>query len=666
MTAASIARPISKVSAATRERIALALVIFVTLAVELALVERKYAIIGGGFGQSQPLAGAPSLLLFAVALLACHALVVTAIFLAVRLFHRRVGAIALFPVNFAVLVPGLAIAALAAKYEVLRYFSDAISFQLIRNLGGGSLFDALLFVMSEGALMLAAVAAALALYVLVVRRFAEGLAFANGGAGLRIPPRMLGLGALVAVALIAAGNGRADVRSALGRFNSYYLLNSALDEISDVDRDGYGLFSQPPDIHPFDGTRYPFALDVPGNGVDEDGIGGDFTLAPGAIRDSADDTPPALPPNPRHLILIVLESTRQDALGRIVGGREVTPNLNALARAGSSFPAAYSHVGFTTASLKSLFSGRLETAPGGPSLFRDLKANGYRIGVFSGQPESFGDVSEAVGMRAAADVFVDAETLKAERAFGFAAKGSLLVDGKLLLREFDRSFGKPADWRRPVFLYFNLQSAHFPYHHPGMEQLLPGPPIPRGEISLANRAWVARTYWNAVAQADAQIGQLIGRLKALGVYDRSLIVVTADHGESLFDDGFLGHGHMLNRQQTHIPLVVSMPGVARATPLGLSDYRALILRLLGDGRQTVAVRPVLQYIGTLDQPAWIGMAGSSQRWTTLRLQDEQVRFSETDRSFSYGELAAHPALKARADRLIETWERERWLSRPQR
>lgn len=666
MTAASIARPISIASAATRERIALAAVMFVTLAVELALVERKYAIIGGGFGQSQPLSGASSLLLFALALIACHGLVVTAIFLAVRVLNRRFGAIALFPVNFAVLVPGLMIAALAAKYEVLSYFSDAISFQLIRNLGGGSLFDALLFVMSEGALMLGALAAALALYILVMRRFAKPLGAAGGGAGLRIPGRMLGLGALLSVALIAAGNGRADVRSALGRFNSYYLLNSALDEISDFDRDGYGLFSQPRDLHPFDGARYPFALDVPGNGVNEDGIGGDFTLAAGTIHDAAADAPPALPANPRHLILIVLESTRQDALGRIVDGREVTPNLNTLARAGSSFPAAYSHVGFTTASLKSLFSGRLETAPGGPSLFRDLKANGYRIGVFSGQPESFGEVSEAVGMRAASDVFADAETLKAERAFGFAAKGSLLVDGKVLLREFDRSFGKPADWRRPVFLYFNFQSAHFPYHHPDMEQLLPGPPIPRGQISLANRAWVARTYWNAVAQADAQIGQLIARLKALGVYDRSLIVVTADHGESLFDDGFLGHGHMLNRQQTHIPLVVSMPGVASAAPIGLSDYRALILRLLGDHRAPAPspARPVLQYIGTLDRPAWIGIAGSGQRWTTLRLQDEQVRFSEIDRMFSYGELAAHPALKARADRLIETWERERWLSRP--
>ncbi|MDB5699634.1 MAG: putative sulfatase, partial [Alphaproteobacteria bacterium] len=283
MTAASIARPIRTACAATRERSALALVIVITLALELVLVERKYAIIGGGFGQSQPLSGGASLLLFALALLACHGMMIILIFLAVRGLHRRLGAVALFPLNFIVLVTGAMLAALAAKYEVLSYFSDAISFQLIRNLGGGSLFDALLFVLSDGALMIAGVTVGLAVYIFIVRRFAKLLAVSGEGAGLRIPPRKMALAALALVAMILAGNARPDVRSALARFNSYYLFNSALDEITDFDRDGFGLFSQPPDLHPFDASRYPFALDVPGNGIDEDGIGGDFRLAPSTI-----------------------------------------------------------------------------------------------------------------------------------------------------------------------------------------------------------------------------------------------------------------------------------------------------------------------------------------------------------------------------------------------
>lgn len=656
-----------ELSAPARDVALIGLVTAVTLIVEMALAERKYGIFGGGFGQSQALSGLSPIALFGLTVAACHGFLVTCLFILLRRLHRGARGGLLFRINFIVLVPALTVAALAAKYEVLSYFSDAISFQLIRNLGGGSLFDALLFVLSDGALMIAGAIAGLALYIWILRRFLRARVDdpAASAAGLRIPLRWLAVAFVALAGLVFAANMRGEVRSALGRFSGYALIDNSLDLATDFDRDGYGLYAQPVDRWPFDHARYPFALDVPGNGVDEDGIGGDFRLVRGTGREEAAASAiPQLPARPKNLVVIVLESTRADALGRKLGGRAVMPNIDALVAAGSSFPAAYSHVGFTTASLKSLFSGRLETAAGGPSLFRDLKANGYRIGVFSGQPESFGDISETVGMQSSADVFQDAEVLKAERAFGFAAKGSLLVDGKVLLREFDRSFGQRSDWARPVFLYFNLQSAHFPYHHPGMEQRLPGRPIPRADINQANRAWTAATYWNAVAQADSQVGALVARLKALGVYDDTVLLVTADHGESLFDDGFLGHGHMLNRQQTHIPLVINMPGVAQARPIGLADYRALILRLLGakGAAAEPAQRPVLQYIGTLDRPSYIGLVDAGQRWTVLQLQDREMTFSDVAGAYSYDALRSRPDLKTRADRLILEWEKARWTN----
>ena len=77
-------------------------------------------------------------------------------------------------------------------------------------------------------------------------------------------------------------------------------------------------------------------------------------------------------------------------------------------------------------------------------------------------------------------IFVDGNTLREERAFSFAAEGSVNVDGRILLREFDRRLGRREAWARPHFLYFNLQSAHFPYYEPMMDRVLPGPPIPRG------------------------------------------------------------------------------------------------------------------------------------------------------------------------------------------
>jgi hypothetical protein len=351
-------------------------------------------------------------------------------------------------------------------------------------------------------------------------------------------------------------------------------------------------------------------------------------------------------------------------MDKIVDGRRIAPNLAALAATGTAIPEAYSHVGFTTASLKSLFTGKLEPANDRQSLFRDFKTNGYRVGVLSGQSESFGDISETVGMKRYSDLFVDAEGLKEERASTFAVPASLLVDGQVLLREFDRNLAKPGDWKQPTFLYVNFQSAHFPYHNRGTKAFLPGPPIPRGEISLENKEWVARTYWNSVAYSDWLVGQVVDRLKRLGVYDTSLVVVTADHGESLFDDGFLGHGHMLNSQQTHIPLVLNRPSMGLERPVGLQDVRALLLNAAGaklGGDDPASAQPVFQFIGSIDKPIYIGFVERGGRWTTLNLGTREVWTSAGGRKIGYDALPAGSALKRRADRLIQVWAQERWL-----
>jgi hypothetical protein len=626
-----------------------------TLALEGALAERKFAIFGGGFGSSHVIDRPAELGLFLAGLVLAQFLLVGILFLLVRRLHGKRRDSALLPLNFAFFTLASAAAALAVKYEILSYFSDAIGFQLIRSLGGGSLFDALLFVLDEaGLLAMAALGAALAYWLLrrLVKRFAPA----------RIAPAPLRwkhpvLAALALVPLLFAANRDPDARYALSRFIAPWAASVALDEASDFDRDSYGWYGDRIDRHPFDAARHPLALDVPGNGIDEDGYGGDFRFAP-------DPAPPpvTLPERPRHLILIVLESTRADALGRRVGGREVTPVLNALARSGSSLPEAYSHVGFTTASLKSLFSGTLDPAAGGPSLFRDLKARGYRIGVYSGQPESFGDISEVVGMRSSADIFVDAETLKAERAFGFAARGSLLIDGRKLLREFDRGFARPAAWARPTFLYFNFQEAHFPYSHPGMMRLLPGEPIARADISIGNRAALERTFWNAVAYDDWLIGQVIARLKRLGIWDDSLLAVSADHGESLFDDEFLGHGHIINRQQTHIPFILSVPGVRSKGPVGLSDYRRILLRTLGAKLPEPGARPVFQHIGALDAPTAIGMVEAGGIFTVMKLENDELSFSDLGKTARYSDLQPGSPERVRADRLLDLWARQRWIA----
>ncbi|MET0136891.1 MAG: sulfatase-like hydrolase/transferase, partial [Sphingobium sp.] len=356
-------------------------------------------------------------------------------------------------------------------------------------------------------------------------------------------------------------------------------------------------------------------------------------------------------------------STRGDVIGKRIDGRPVAPNLEAIARAGSSAPEAYSHVGFTTASLKSLFTGQLEPRMGAPSLFRDLHKAGYRIAVMSGQAEAFGDIASITGMKTSSDVYVDAETLKADRAFGFAAQGSLLVDESKLLGQFDRRLGDPAGWQRPTFVYFNFQSAHFPYHHDGMIDRIEPNPVARDAISAQNATHVQRTYWNAVAYTDAMIGQVVARLKALGVWQDTLLVVTADHGESLFEDGFLGHGHRINRIQTHVPLVLNEPGVDLSAPIGLRDYRGLILRVLaGQKSGQPPRRPVLRYVGDLNEPAAIGMVGGRGAGWAFDMSGQDAWFEPRNLTVPYARLRPGTAERRDIDALIRLWGAERWAA----
>jgi sulfatase-like protein len=634
---------------------AIALAFLVTLGLELALVERKYGLFAGGFGASHVIDRPAELWLFVLGLLPAHALLIGLLYLLIRALHRRRRDSPVFLLNFLFFAVGGFAAALIAKFEALSYFSDALGFELIRSLGGNSLAEAAMYVASEASLMLLGAAGAVLAWWLALRLGRRWLPET-----VRMPAlkwrHLTWLGLPLPLLLYAAA-GEPDARYGLARFTAPGFGLQGLSRASDFDRDGYSWFTPQRDAAPFDPSRHPFVLDVPNNGVDEDGYGGDFRFA----GERASFPTPAIPDR-KHVVIVVLESTRGDAVGRVVDGRPLTPAMNALARDGSYAREAYSHIGFTTESLKSLFTGTLGSRPGAPSLFRDFKANGYRIGVFSGQAESYGGIAETVGMKENADVFVDAERLKAERAFSFGTTASLLLDGRKVLRAFDRAFGAAEGWRRPTFAYFNFQEAHFPYAHADMPQFLPGRPIPRGEISQANRLWVAHTYWNAVAYDDWLIGQLVARLKRLGVWEDTLLLVTADHGESLFDDAFLGHGHVINRQQTQIPLILSRPGVAIAQPIGLADYRALILRALG---ANVPERrgPVFQHVSRLDAPAAIGLVGPGEVWTTFQLETEEVGFSESGRRVRYSALKPGSAEKARADAVIDEWTRQRWLAR---
>ncbi|MCP4041742.1 MAG: sulfatase-like hydrolase/transferase, partial [Gammaproteobacteria bacterium] len=450
-------------------------------------------------------------------------------------------------------------------------------------------------------------------------------------------------------------NANSDLRYGLIKKTSYALISKALDKLSDFDNDGVGLFVFPPDPELLDSAIYPGALDRPGNGIDEDGYGGDYRWQ-GPPQDPLAGLSPVAG---KHILLIVLESGRGDVIGKTWQGQPVTPNITALAKQGTSIEYAYSHTGYTTTSIKALFNRTLSSERDTTALTDFLERSGYSLSFLSGQDESFGDMHTSTGMNRPGRYLFDARSALNDRVYPSRDPGSLRLSEERMLEQFIHR-SKEVDWKQPQFFYINLQAAHFPYSHPGMPTLLIDHLIPRSKISETNRDWLESTYLNAISVADQTVGSMVGRLKKLGVYGDTIVMIIADHGESLFDDHFLGHGHALNRNQTWIPLVINRPGVRVHRAVGLEDMAELIVQL-ATNRFTEAEwndpkHPVFQFVGSLQKPQLIGSVAYGEVRTILDMRSRQVFFSDLKRWEGFDEAWIHPELGVRTRTLVELWE----------
>jgi arylsulfatase A-like enzyme len=212
---------------------------------------------------------------------------------------------------------------------------------------------------------------------------------------------------------------------------------------------------------------------------------------------------------------------------------------------------------------------------------------------------------------------------------------------------------------KPLFLCINFQDTHFPYYHPAMAQLVPAPVVLQGDIEPRRAADVRAMYLNTVANVDRAVGDVLAQARtALG--REPGVIVVSDHGESLFDEDFLGHGYALNEAQTRIPLIVSGLPLSLREPVGQVDLRAAVNEALSTvaapSRPTLrpaADRRVFQYIGTIAHPAQIALTGLRDR--------AMFDFRSSRGRVDGGEWSRLDSLSA-ADRdrvlaVVHTWER---------
>jgi hypothetical protein len=560
----------------------------------------------------------------------------------------------------------LAVAALAAlapplafvyfRYQLSRYIGDLLDPSLLLAIAGGSPIEWLAQASAHLVPVAGVIGATTGLGLLFVRAM-RSYSGALGAAQIALPATA-GAAGLCALALAASAvilppfclRGGAGCE-ALERKASGLALTALAERATDFDFDGYGLARRPLDQAPFDSSRHPFALDLPGNGIDENGLAGDH---PADFQPPADEfvERPVFARRP-HVLLVFLEGMRADTLGRSLGGREITPFLNRLAAEGASSAHAFANSPYTARSRGQLMGGRLAPYPEQSTMIDDFHANGYVVAWFSAEDESFGARESAMLGIQRADVHYDARD-DAERSISpFNTSGSLAVSWKRLNEKVGEYL---AGWdaRQPLFLYMNYGDTHFPYDHRELDDLLGAERLPRQRIQPENASGVFATYANAAANVDRGIEAVVAVLRARVGTDEIAVIVTSDHGEALFEDGVLGHGLALDVTQTRVPLVVAGLGGEWPEPIGLSDVRAALQHSLsaargsGPSRERFvpnAGRRILQYMAVPERP----------RLLCLRGVDTELRYDTTDPADD-----ANPEFR----QLVWWWEALQLGSRP--
>jgi sulfatase-like protein len=525
-----------------------------------------------------------------------------------------------------VLIPSFVF--LYVRYNLARYFGKILDPALWLAISGGSTIEWF----AQGEAQIAPVAISVAGMVVLggfgvraLRPFARAVESRGGWDG---PPTL----ALAAAFVVASGLSVGVLSNAcahggtacdaLENKASGAALLALFQRATDFDRDGYGAFAPLADPAPFDASRHPYALDIPGDGIDQNGLAGDH---PAAYQPPPDQfvEHPVFGRRP-SVLLVFLEGMRADIIGTKLGDKPVTPYLEKLSAEGGRSEHFYANSPYTARSRGQLMGGRLSPYPDQSTLVDDFHANGYDVAWISGEDESFGaDESRMLGL-ARADYYFDARQDPKRSVSKYSTTGSLMVSWRRVNDEAASFLSKSAD-QRPLFLYVNYGDTHFPYDHRELDDLLGVPRLPSNEIRPENPSGVYATYANAAANVDRAIEELVARFRAK-VGPDAVVIVTSDHGEALFEAGVLGHGLSLDTAQTRIPLIVAGLGGEWPEPAGLSDLRGMLQRsLAAEGERRphfvpVPGRHILQYMAVIEKP----------RLLCLRGLDTELRYNTSD------------------------------------
>jgi hypothetical protein len=194
---------------------------------------------------------------------------------------------------------------------------------------------------------------------------------------------------------------------------------------------------------------------------------------------------------------------------------------------------------------------------------------------------------------------------------------------------------------RRFFLFLHTYKVHAPYKpSEAFRDLFP--PSPGAREAGVYRHVPERyrhdldEYDRCIRDVDEQVADFLKTLDALGLAERTLVVVLADHGEAFGEHGFVGHGFSPHQEALRVPLVFRGPGILAghrvATPVSLVDVAPTVLDLLGlpipPEVQGLSLRPALLGRGLPKRPlffGWLGKRHRGVRFGSFKLIQSGVR-----------------------------------------
>jgi arylsulfatase A-like enzyme len=293
-------------------------------------------------------------------------------------------------------------------------------------------------------------------------------------------------------------------------------------------------------------------------------ISRDTQVAPVEITLAPLATPSAGAP---HIFMFVIDSLRRDYLSPYNPAVSFTPSIDALARDSLVYRQAFTQYGATGLSVPSLWTGgqilhKQYVTPYAPmnTLAKLLSREGY---------------AQWIGMDNILDVILPPSESRIPLNRGVSVKDIRLCS---TLQELTERIGTRSAGDPPIFAYSLPQDIHV-----SVITREGSASIDEGQYSGFHAPVASR-----VRRFDACLGRFVDSLKTKGLYDQSIIVVTSDHGDSLGEEGRMGHAYSLHPEIVRVPLIVHVPAVIRQAwqwaekrPAFTTDLTPTLYRILG-------------------------------------------------------------------------------------